>query len=448
MKKEVFMSSRPALNLQAESLNRLLREDNPEIYTRLSEKGRRIFFPETGIMAQSLEAKDCPYNATIGTAVEEDGAVMSLSAVTDQFDLPAEEALTYASSFGLPALRKEWKRRLKEKNPSLREENCSLPVVTQALSHGLSLAAFLFMDEGDELLIPEPFWGNYKLIFSESRGVEIRSFPLFKTEGSALVPDWEELEKQLTRPVEGRGKRILLLNFPNNPCGYSPRVEEAEILLALLKRSVQKEALTLIVDDAYFGLNHEPGIFPESLFGRAAQLDENLFCIKVDGPTKEDFVWGLRVGFITYASKGLSLRSREVLEKKTAGALRGSISNVSRLTQNLLLKAYENPSYASEKKEKIEILHQRYQAVKSYLNENPSFLKEVIPYPFNSGYFLCFRLKKAPAEELRKTLLQEFGIGVIAFPGNIIRVTYSAVSLESIPFILEKIREVSKRLSS
>ena len=48
----------------------------------------------------------------------------------------------------------------------------------------------------------------------------------------------------------------------------------------------------MLVDDAYFGLVYEDNVFKESIFARLAGLSENIMAVKLDGPTKEDYVWG------------------------------------------------------------------------------------------------------------------------------------------------------------
>ena len=58
--------------------------------------------------------------------------------------------------------------------------------------------------------------------------------------------------------------------------------------------------LVVLVDDAYFGLVYEAGVMRESLFALLCGLHPNLLAVKLDGPTKEDYVWGFRVGFLTY----------------------------------------------------------------------------------------------------------------------------------------------------
>ena len=48
-------------------------------------------------------------------------------------------------------------------------------------------------------------------------------------------------------------------------------------------------------------------------------------------------------------------------------------------------------------------------------------------YPFNSGYFMCIRLKKANAEELRVHLLDKYGVGLIAIGDDNLRVAFSCI---------------------
>ena len=54
------------LNPQAKELNEKIKRDNPAVYELLSEKGRAIYFPKKGILAQTAEAKGKKINATIG----------------------------------------------------------------------------------------------------------------------------------------------------------------------------------------------------------------------------------------------------------------------------------------------------------------------------------------------------------------------------------------------
>ena len=415
-----------ALNPQAEELNTVILENCPAVLEMLSEKGSGIFFPKEGILAQTAEAKGKKFNATIGIATEDDGSPMRLASIAKHFDIPPANAFSYASSYGKPELREKWKQLIVQKNPSLKGKAVSTPVVTNALTHGLTMAAYLFMDPDDAIIQPDLFWGNYKLMFLNGYGTKFDMFPTF-TEKGFNVKAFEE--KLLT----GLGKKIVLLNFPNNPTGYTPTEEEARQIVAAIKKAAEKDStIVVLIDDAYFGLVYEKGIERQSLFAYLADLHPNVLAVKLDGATKEDYVWGFRVGFITFGIKGGNEAFYKAMEAKTAGAIRGSISNASHLSQSLVLSAYDSSTYASEKKQKYELLKSRYEEVKSVLKAHPEYAECFTALPFNSGYFMCVRVAKGiDAEKVRKKLLDRYDTGVIS-TGDLLRIAFSSIKKESI----------------
>ncbi|WP_144685837.1 aminotransferase class I/II-fold pyridoxal phosphate-dependent enzyme, partial [Desulfobotulus alkaliphilus] len=166
----------------------------------------------------------------------------------------------------------------------------------------------------------------------------------------------------------------------------------------------------------------------ESLFAHFADLHENILALKLDGATKENYVWGLRVGFMTYGTKvsGETAPFYEALERKTAGCIRGTISNASHLGQRIVLKSMQDERYSSEHALKHEILKARAMKVKEVLKD-PVYADAFTPYPFNAGYFMCVRLKEVEAEKLRIHLLDTYGVGLIALGKYDIRVAFSCI---------------------
>src|SRR3989338_1396070 len=202
--------------------------------------------------------------------------------------------------------------------------------------------------------MPDLFWGNYKLILTNAYGAVFDTFETFKEDGFNV----EGLKEKLSGDA---GKKIVLLNFPNNPTGYTPTDDEVIGIRDALKEAAEKgNKLVVIIDDAYFGLVYQKGIYTQSIFAELADMHENILAVKLDGATKEDYVWGLRVGFITYGIKGADKELYAALENKTAGAVRGSISNDSHLSQSLVYYAFSEPKYWSEKKKKYSILKGRF----------------------------------------------------------------------------------------
>jgi aspartate/methionine/tyrosine aminotransferase len=168
-----------------------------------------------------------------------------------------------------------------------------------------------------------------------------------------------------------------------------------------------------------------------------ASLHEKVLAVKIDGPTKEDYVWGLRVAFVTLGSPGLNGAQQEALGKKLMGAIRSSVSCANTPAQHLILKVLSDPRTAGEKKANYELLRGRYRAVKAFIAGKPDH-PVLSPMPFNSGYFMSFR-SKADAEALRKKLLADHGIGTIALGSGILRVAFAALEEEQISEIYDTI---------
>ena len=179
-------------------------------------------------------------------------------------------------------------------------------------------------------------------------------------------------------------------------------------------------------DDAYFGLCFEEETYKESIFSLLAGANKRLVAVKLDGATKEEYAWGLRTGFLTYGVWADNNTVLEALEKKTAGCIRGNISNASHLSQTIILKSMEDKNYELYKLEKFELLKKRALKIKTVL-KNPKFKNAFDVYPFNSGYFMCIRLKDVDAEQLRVHLLDNYGTGLISIGSKNIRVAFSCL---------------------
>ena len=429
------------MNPQAEELNEIIRQKSMPVFEMLSEKGKNIFFPRKGILGQTAEAKGTRINATIGTAVEDDGTPMRLESLASRMKLDPSLAFPYAPSFGRPDLREKWKNMMYEKNPSLGSAEVSLPVVTNALTHGMSMAGYLFVNPGDEVIVPDLFWGNYNLILGNAYDAKLVKFNLFKN-------GQFDLEAFETKLNEGKtGKKIVLLNFPNNPTGYSPTQTEVDGIVSIIGKAAEKgNRLVCIIDDAYFGLVYEEGIARESIFAPLANLHENVLAVKLDGATKEDYVWGFRVGFITYAIKGGDSHLYNALESKSAGAIRGNISNASNLSQSLMYAVYSDKNYNRQKVSKFELMQKRYEAVKDALKDE-KYRQYFKALPFNSGYFMCIQLEgNLSAETVRQLLINKYSIGTISL-NNILRLAFSAVAAGNIKELFEGIYSACEECS-
>ena len=430
------------LNPLAEQLGETIRTAAPEVFEMLSAYGRRIYFPK-GILSQSAEAKAKAhrFNATIGIATE-GGHAMHLASIHEHLnDIAADDAYTYAPASGRPGLRDLWRKKLEAENPSLAGKVFGSPIVTSAITHGLSLVGELFLDPGDVLLLPDKLWGNYRLSFEVRLGARIETFPFYAGQGF----DVDGFATRLAEVAEGREKVLVLLNFPNNPTGYMPtRAEGDAIVAALHEQAAKGTKLVVVTDDAYFGLFYHLGgeSMTESLFGPLTGLHENILAIKLDGATKELFVWGLRCGFITFGpgrAEGAEALC-DALEAKVKGAIRAGVSNVPQLSQTLVERALASSAIADERKQKGETLRARAERVYEIANL-PRYKESWDVYPFNSGYFMCIAVKGVDAEQLRLHLLDEFGVGLISTSATDLRIAFSCLEVDEVEPLFEDLHK-------
>lgn len=410
------------MNPLVQQLNETLQREQPSVFAMLSKLGKEIYFPKEGILSQSAEAgkKATKFNATIGIATE-GGKPMYLKSIQDTLAAyNPKDIYPYAPPAGKPELREAWRVKMLKENPSVPADKIGMPIVTNALTHGLAVVADLFADAGDAVIYPDKNWENYELTYGVRRGADLINYPLYNADRKFNA---EGLREALLAQ-KSKGKAIVVLNFPNNPTGYTPGLEEGEAIVAALVEAAEAGIkVVAVTDDAYFGLFFEDTL-QESLFGKLAVRHPNLLAVKVDGATKEEYVWGFRVGFITYAADNAAVLS--ALEQKTMGIIRATISSGPHPSQTFVLRTLQDPNFDAEKQQKFDIMKGRANKTKSILDSG-KFDEVWDYYPFNSGYFMCLKLKTVEAEALRVHLLDTYGVGTIALGTTDLRVAFSCI---------------------
>ena len=151
-------------------------------------------------------------------------------------------------------------------------------IVTTGGSEALLFAFGSIMDEGDEIIIPEPFYANYNG-FSTASGIKV-------------VPPIEEFEKLITPKT----KAILICN-PGNPTGYLYSKEEIKQLADIVK----KHDLFLIADEVYREFVYD-GIEHYSILQEPG-LEEH--AIVIDSVSKRYSMCGARIGYLVSKNKEL-----------------------------------------------------------------------------------------------------------------------------------------------
>ncbi len=168
------------MNALAVQLNEKMQQENPAIFDMLSDLGQNLYYPK-GILSQSAEAgaKAHRFNATIGIAIE-NGEPMHFRHIQEKLAYNAKDIFPYAPPQGNQALRLKWQEKQLAENPSMQNKSIGLPIVTNALTHGLSIIADLFVNPGDVLVTTEQYWGNYNTVFQVRRGGKVATFPIIQ----------------------------------------------------------------------------------------------------------------------------------------------------------------------------------------------------------------------------------------------------------------------------
>lgn len=427
------------MNPLALDLNEQLTKSQPQIADMLSDLGKLMYYPK-GILSQSAEAKSTEYNATIGMATYRDRKMYADSLYNVFSELAPDEVFPYAPPQGIEDLRDLWTDKMLRDNPELSKDDFSRPIVTNALTHGLSLVGDLFVDTNDTILLPSHNWGNYKLVFGTRHSAQIDTYPIFDSEGhyttQALVETLDQSNQE---------KIFLVLNYPNNPTGYTPSKDEVNEIVQAIKRAADRGThIIAVVDDAYFGLFYED-VYPYSLFSALTQLDsDNVLPIRLDGATKELFAWGLRVGFITFGIK--DSKAQEVIEAKVKGLIRSNISSGPMPSQSIVKHVLENRDQLDKELEQnFETLKARYEVTKELVYDE-KFSDYWQPYDFNSGYFMALKVKGVKPEALRTHLIDNYSIGIIALNDTDIRIAFSCIEKDDIPHVFESIAKAISEL--
>ncbi len=434
------------MNPLAKELNDLLAQHSPHVLEMLSDLGKNLFFPK-GILTQSAEAKEKAhkYNATIGIATEK-GGPMFLQCIQDKLSaFDPKDIYPYAPPAGKPELRTLWREKMVRENPGMQGKHFSNPVVTNALTHGLSIVGDMFVGVGDHVVLPDMLWGNYNLTFGTCNGGIIKKHPTFTETGGY---DVDAFKAVLKNTAEEKGKAVVLLNFPNNPSGYTPTVAEGDAIVAAILEVAESGCnIVAVTDDAYFGLFYEDSL-KESLFGKLANLHPRILAVKLDGATKEEFVWGFRTGFITFADGNPHENApvMTALEKKTMGIIRAKISNCPHPSQTFVIEALRSPSFLAQKEEKFQVMKGRALKTKQVLDSG-KYDDVWTYYPFNSGYFMCLKLKKVDAEKLRVHLLEKYGVGAISIGKTDLRIAFSCIAEENIQELFDLIYKACQDLA-
>ncbi|MBO7215155.1 MAG: pyridoxal phosphate-dependent aminotransferase [Clostridia bacterium] len=256
-------------------------------------------------MKISKKAQSVPASMTLEISAKvkqlksEGKSIIGFTAGEPNFNTPdyiiesAKQALDngmtkYTPVAGIPELKKAIVEKFKRDNGLEYEE--SQIIVSDGAKSSLFHAIYCLVDEGDEVIIPAPFWFTYEEQVKICGGKPV--IVQTKAEnGYKITPS--ELENAITDKTV-----TILINSPSNPTGALYSKEE---LLALSK-VVEKHNLTVISDEIYEKLVYD-GVEHVSIASLSPYMKENT--IVVNGVSKTYAMTGWRVGYLA-APKALA----------------------------------------------------------------------------------------------------------------------------------------------
>ena len=251
-------------------------------------------------------------------------------------------------------------------------------MVTTGGSEALLFGLNSCLDNGDEIIIPEPFYANYNG-FSISAGVKVKPITTSINDGFAL-PAIEEFEKLITPQT----KAILICN-PGNPTGYLYSKKELETLRDI----VIKQDLFLFADEVYREFCYDGNTHHSIL--NIEGLEEHT--VVIDSTSKRYSMCGIRVGCMISKNKELMATALKFAQARLSPPTFGQVAGEAALSTP--------QSYFDE-------VSTEYVQRRDLLIEGLNKIEGVI-CPKPKGAFYCIaQLPVDNADKFAQWLLEEF----------------------------------------
>lgn len=287
--------------------------------------------------------------------------------------------------------------------------SCDDILATYGGSEALQIIFSCILDEGDEVLVAEPYYPNYDT-FVRVTGAAIRPIPTSPEEGYRFA------SREKIEPLINEHTRAILMTNPGNPTGVVLRPEERRLMADIAK----EHDLFLVSDEVYRELVYG-GENPSSML-EYTDAAENV--IVVDSVSKRFSATGSRVGVVVSRNKELMAHAMKICQGRLCAATLDQVGAAA-------LYRSMTPAY-------YEDLRAEYQRRRDAVVEG---LSKIPGVQFNSpegAFYLMVTLPVDDAEKLQYFLLEEFedhgetvmyapGEGFYATPGkgrNEIRIAY------------------------
>lgn len=354
--------------------------------------------------------------------------VISFGAGEPDFDTPAfikEAAITalqkgktkYTAAAGIDELKREIAKKLERDNALT--YGLDEIIISNGAKHSLYNAFQVLLNEGDEVIIPSPYWLSYPEIVRLAGGVPV-ILETKESDGFKLNP------QELARKISDHTKAVII-NSPSNPTGVIYEKEEFEEIA----RIAVKHGIFLVSDEIYEKLifNGKKHISPAS-FGREVKE----LTLTVNGLSKAYAMTGWRLGYLA--------GPKEVV-RRMANLQSHSTSNPNTFAQFGAVQALARGE--EETRKMCQIFEKRRNLMAEAIRQIPK-LSTVIP---DGAFYFFVNISKTGfgSTTLAERLLEKAQVAVV--PGGVfgseqhIRVSF-ATSEENIIQGLKRIGEFLK----
>ena len=286
-----------------------------------------------------------------------------------------EKVIAYAESGGRPELIESVIDYYKGYDINL---DASDIIVTNGGSEALNMTFITLLDEGDEVLVPEPYYTNYSTFALMAGGV-VKPITTSAKDGYAYA-DAAKIEACITPKT-----RAICCLEPGNPTGNVLTIEEMKVIAEVAK----KHDLMIIADEVYREFVYD-GRTPAS-FGQLKEYEDRV--IIIDSVSKRFSACGARIGLCISKNKEFMSGIMKIAQGRLC------VSTVDQIASAELFRLPQ--SYYDEVKAEY---CGRRDVVVEELNKIPGFSATV---PGGAFYMTC-KLPVEDIEDFLMFLLEEF----------------------------------------
>jgi aspartate aminotransferase len=334
---------------------------------------------------------------TLSKQLKADGKdVLSFSAGEPDFPTPqiiknsAIKAMennetTYTAVEGTIACRQAVCNKLKKDNNL--DYDVSEVILNNGAKHTLFNIFQAMIEEGDEVIIPAPYWVTYPELVQYSGGTVIKIFTDEKS-------NFKITPKQLQDAISSKTK-ILVLTTPSNPTGSVYTKSELEEIAKVLKDT----NITIVSDEMY-----EKLVYKDIKFTAVASINDDMLnrTITVNGLSKSVAMTGWRFGYAACKNKNL-LKAMKKLQSQ-------STSNINSITQAAAITALDGSANADIEAMRVEF-EKRRDLASSLFNQIDG-LSVSVP---DGAFYLFVNIKDITNDsmEFSTKLLEDIGVAVV-----------------------------------